>query len=123
MSTNPRTFTHTYRPAHVSEGQYSYQRRFGEPKTGRPALFPLPQTNNPRCHVDGHAEVSVYRDAEYDEAEVTIKIGIATSAKVTAALGADKLRELARALLDAAHDIETNPARTLLANGTSKAAA
>ena len=123
MSTNPRTFTHTYRPAHVSEGQYSYQRRFGEPRPGRPDSFPLSQTSKPRCLHDGRAEVSVYRDAEYDEAEVTIKIGIITCAEVTAALNADKLRKLACALLDAAHDIETNPASTLLANGTSKAAA
>lgn len=123
MSTNPRTFTHTYRPAHVSKGQYSCQRRFGEPRPKWPDLFPLSQTNKPRSHDDGHGRVSVYRDAEYDEAEVTIKIGITTFAEVTAALGADKLRELARALLDAAHDIETNPARTLLANDTSKAAA
>lgn len=123
MSTNPRTFTHTYRPAHVSEGQYSSQRRFGEPNPVWPNSFPLSQTNKPRSHDDGSGRVSVYRDAEYDEAEVTINIGSYTRAEVTALLDATNLRQLARALLDAANDIETNPARTLLANDTSKAAA
>lgn len=100
--------THTYRPAHVSEGKHSYQRRFG-----------VPQHDD--CHPSAlsisvgrvSGAFSVYRDGTEDVAEVRLAIGTHTRASIDLRMTPAELREAAARLLDAAHDIEANPAAAL----------
>ena len=122
-TTTPATFEHTYRPPHVSDGKYSNQRRFGEQDPARPKEFPKTQRNKPRNSFDGRAEISIYRDAGEDEAEIITTMGWATTVNVTVKLAPKALRQLAAALLDAAHDIETAPAAVLAVGHTEKAGA
>lgn len=100
--------THTYRPAHVSEGQYSNQRRFGALQYGEihPSELKISVER-----VSG--EFSVYRDGTADVAEVTLAIGPHTRAAIDLRMTPAELREAAARLLDAAHDIEANPAAVL----------
>ena len=99
------TSTHTARPAQVSEGEYSNQRRFGPSSS---ASFGLKLAAD-----GGQCSADVYRDSNEDVAELTLHIGLMTSAEFTARLTPTELRELAARLLDAAHDIETLPAAVL----------
>lgn len=108
------TFTHTPRPPCVCKGQYANQRRFGPPGEVSNA-HPKPLTH-------GETTLGVYRDAKRQVAE--LEINVASIAKIGIELTPTKLRELAARLLDAAHDIETNPAAKLMeAQATEQAAA
>ena len=108
------TFTHTPRPPCVCKGQYANQRRFGPPGEFSNA-HPKPLTH-------GETTLGVYRDAKRQVAE--LEINVASIAKIGIELTPTKLRELAARLLDAAHDIETNPAAKLMeAQATEQAAA
>lgn len=108
------TFTHTPRPPCVYKGQYIHQRRFGPPgKVSNEHPHPL---------THGETTLSVYRYAKKQVA--VLGINVASIASIDIELTPTKLRELAARLLDAAHDIETNPAAMLmLAQAAEEAAA
>lgn len=97
------TFTHTPRPACAQSGKYARQRRYGPPD-GLGNGHPQPLTH-------GETTFGVYRDAHKQVASMEVRIG--SVAFLDFDLTPEKLRELAARLLDAAHDIETNPAAKL----------
>ena len=98
------TFTHTLRPPCVCKGQYANQRRFGPP--GKVS------NEHPQPLTHGETTLGVYRDAKRQVAE--LEINVASIASIDIELTPTKLRELAARLLDAAHDIEANPAAKLM---------
>ena len=98
------TFTHTPRPPCVCKGQYANQRRFGPP--GKVS------NEHPQPLTHGETTLGVYRDAKRQVAE--LEINVASIASIGIELTPTKLRELAARLLDAAHDIEANPAAMLM---------
>ena len=98
------TFTHTPRPPCVCKGQYANQRRFGPP--GKVS------NEHPQPLTHGETTLGVYRDAKRQVAE--LEINVASIASIDIELTPTKLRELAARLLDAAHDIEANPAAKLM---------
>ena len=108
------TFTHTPRPPCVCKGQYADQRRFGPPSEI--------SSGHPQPLTHGETTLGVYRDAKRQVAE--LEINVASIARIGIELTPTKLRELAARLLDAAHDIEANPAAKLMeAQATEQAAA
>ena len=108
------TFTHTPRPPCVCTGQYANQRRFGPP--GKVS------NEHPQPLTHGETRLGVYRDAKRQVAE--LEINVASIARIGIELTPTKLRELAARLLDAAHDIEANPAAKLMeAQAAEQAAA
>ena len=108
------TFTHTPRPPCVCKGQYANQRRFGPPSEI--------SNEHPQPLTHGETTLGVYRDAKRQVAE--LEINVASIASIGIELTPTKLRELAARLLDAAHDIEANPAAKLMeAQATEQAAA
>ena len=108
------TFTHTPRPPCVCKGQYANQRRFGPPSEI--------SNEHPQPLTHGETTLVVYRDAKRQVAE--LEINVASIARIDIELTPTKMRELAARLLDAAHDIETNPAAKLMeAQATEQAAA
>ena len=98
------TFTHTPRPPCVCTGQYANQRRFGPP-----GKF---SNEHPQPLTHGETTLVAYRDAKRQVAE--LEINVASIASIGIELTPTKLRELAARLLDAAHDIEANPAVMLM---------
>lgn len=96
------------RPAHVSEAPHSDQRRFGNDYY---SAFGL--RLNPGLNDTADIRLTVYRSAEDDHARLDMDIG--NFANIGAHLTPADLREAARRLLDAAADIENNPAEMLLA--------
>ena len=98
------TFTHTPRPPCVCKGQYANQRRFGPPSEI--------SNEHPQPLTHGETTLVVYRDAKRQVAE--LEINVASIASIGIELTPTKLRELAARLLDAAHDIEANPAAMLM---------
>ena len=108
------TFTHTPRPPCVCKGQYANQRRFGPPSEV--------SNKHPQPLTHGETTLGVYRDAKRQVAE--LEINVASIASIGIELTPTKLRELAARLVDAAHDIETNPAAKLMeAQAAEQAAA
>lgn len=103
----PSVFTHTPRPAHVSEGKFSNQRRFGTPCGNCLPEDTIAATDREK------GELSVYRDGEEDLAEVSLRIGLMSRASITLRMTPAELRSAAATLLDAAHDIDTLPAAVL----------
>ena len=98
------TFTHTPRPPCVCKGQYANQRRFGPPSEI--------SNEHPQPLTHGETTLVVYRDAKRQVAE--LEINVASIARIDIELTPTKMRELAARLLDAAHDIEANPAAMLM---------
>jgi len=129
MSTNPRTFTHTYRPA-VTPALNPRRRLYGIESPYMPGGWVGSITERVGDMV---VAAEVKREAKADLSDLMITTGFSQAdgapiegpgySTTTIRMSPRSLRELARALLDAADDIENNPARTLLANDTSKAAA
>lgn len=128
-TTTPATFTHTIRPA-VTPPLNPRSRLYGVESPYMPGWV----SGITERVGDMAIAAAVKRDAKADTAELIVSAGFSQAADgapiegpgyslTTMRMRPHSMRELARALLDAAHDIETNPARTLLANGTSKAAA
>lgn len=113
MQTTPAqqgTFTHTPRPAIVAKtAGHTNQRRFGVADRARGYVI-SPTEQQARAM---NTELQVFRDAEFDMAEVTIDIGLYTCASITVRLNPAELRDLATRLIDAAHDIESLPAAVL----------
>ena len=103
----PGAFTHTPRPAHVSEWQYGNQRRFGTPRGKNLPADTIAATDREK------GELSVYRDGEEDLAEVRLRIGLMSHASITLRMTPAELRSAAASLLDAAYDIDTLPAAVL----------
>ena len=101
-------------PPTVATGDgHSHQRRYGpDAYTGTKApKLPADERTTPTA--------SVFRDATTDLAEITLQIGLYNSAQITLHLGSAQLRELARRLLDAAADIDANPAAKLMQQAAS----
>lgn len=100
---------HYPRPAIVAQGtEHTWQRRFGDASTAGGLRI------QPRTDQAEHPIATVMRDAKRDVAELELEIGLYTCASITVRLTPAELRELAARLIDAAHDIEAHPARTLL---------
>ena len=115
------TFTHTPRPPHVSEAPHHLQRRFGPPNCR--SSWP-PEPVEPKTEKGGLARVTVYRSGNEDTAELEFKMGLQTQVSFDVRMAPSELRDLAARLLDAAHDIETNPAAKLMeAQAAERAAA
>ena len=98
------TFTHTPRPPCVYKGLYMNQRSFGPP-----GEF---SNEHPQHLTHGETALRVYRYANKQVA--VLGINVASTASIDIQLTPTKLRELAARLLDAAHDIEANPAAMLM---------
>jgi hypothetical protein len=102
------TFTHTPRPALIPVAHQEI-RRFG---TGEKTLdYQLECSSESAQRM--RAEIRTLRDAERDVADLRIKLGNYTNAEITVELTADEMRDVARRLIDAAHDIEAHPAAAL----------
>ena len=106
------SFTHHIAPPTVAGGEHANQRRYGpnayygtRPKAARNETI-APQAG-------------VYRDSTEDTAELTLTLGLHNSAHITIQLSPAELRELAGRLLDAAADIEANPAAVLTKRGAA----
>ena len=103
-------FVHAPRPALVpQEPNHYWQRRFGA--GDMPSDYIQPATECEAALLI--AQFEVFRDGEYDLAEVRARLGIRTTAEVTIRLPPAELRDLAARLIDAAHDIEAHPSATL----------
>lgn len=105
------TFTHTPRPPHVSAAPHHLQRRFGPPHRD-PNRFP--ESVIPKTGKESHARLSVFRSGGEDAAELEFAMGLGTQIRLEVCMTPNELRELAARLLDAAHDIEANPAAKLM---------
>lgn len=97
------TFAHTPRPPCVCKEPHQYQRRFGPPHEI--------SAEHPQALTHNGTFFDVYRNAKKQVAELGIDVN--SIAKVQIELTPAKLRELAARLIDAAHDIEANPAAKL----------
>src|SRR5574337_1039050 len=103
-------FTHRPRPAIAdATGPHAWQRRYGE---GRWAAIEGVKTAEP-LGGDRESTVSLFRDGRGDVAQLRVAFGRARGSHgdIAFTLDAAGLRELARCLIDAAHDIDANPAR------------
>ena len=94
------TFTHTPRPPCVCTGRHANQRRFGPPGEV--------SNEHPQPLTHGETTLGAYRDAKRQVAELEIDVSLIASIGIE--LTPTKLRELVARLVDAAHDIEANPA-------------
>lgn len=112
-------FTHTPRPPQTpATPEHWWQRRYPGTSGSNYVRCKEPESR----HLG--AEVEVWRDAGCDTAEVRTSLGLHTCASITARMTPAEMRDLAERLIDAAHDIEANPAAALAAAGqTHKAAA
>ena len=104
-------YTHETQPAVVAGGEYAHQRRYG------PNAYSGTRATQLRSEVS--PATTVYRNAEDDLAEITLRIGLSHSAEISIQYTPAQLRELAGRLLDAAADIEANPAAKLLEGGAA----
>ena len=98
-------FTHEPRPAHSPTSEpAAWQRRYGANRDS--AYEGVESLDN------GMAVVEVFRDSGKNEAELRVVLnpGTGSNMHIKALLSATALRELARRLIDAAHDIEAHPA-------------
>lgn len=110
----PKQFIHIPRPADVpSEPQYANQRYF----KGRAGQNRSLYASGVHIAELSSTTVDVYRHGPDDCAMLTIEVEQhhGKAATTTANLKPAELRDLAQRLLDAAHDIETHPAPTLVA--------
>lgn len=97
-SGTPAPFTHTPRPAWVPEGEHANQRRYGRT---------LDAAYDGVLDPSGQCRASVFRVAGALRAEVRVTLYSALGkAEAMLPLAAPALRELARCLIDAAHDID-----------------
>lgn len=105
------TFTHTPRPARTGSGNHAWQRRFTTDDS----------SHDSKCRHDAgkphYCATAVWRDAKQDVAELELTLGLYTTASMTVRLTPAELRGLAARLIDAAHDIETQPAAELAQKG------
>lgn len=98
-------YTHQPQPAKLpQEPAYQLQRRFGSQ-----AQLMREDADSMALHM-----AHVYRDGSTDVAELQLQIGLATNARITMRMRPAELRALAASLLDAAHDIDANPASVLI---------
>jgi hypothetical protein len=102
-------FKHTPRAALVPrDARHSNQRRFG-PAKNCDADHPTDLVGSGACDAEpSRVDVEVYREARRQAAELRLELFGAFSARVL--LTPAQLYDLAERLIDAAHDIETNPA-------------
>ena len=104
-------YTHQPGTVSVPKGEHSWQRRFFG-TTDRSEVHATAKAH--RNYTTVSAEV--FRNAAHDCAELTIQVETPTCSSSTSAnFTPSQLRDLAQRLLDAAHDIETNPAAKLAA--------
>lgn len=111
--------THTYRP-HVTISDnhtHAWQRRYGENRGD----WELNARHDDRQVA--HCTLAVFRDSGEDVAELRVQVGLFTTANMAVRLAPAELRNLAARALDAAHDIETNPAAALAAQALKGGAA
>lgn len=103
-------FIHTPRAAEVRPIQGSTTQRYFCDADGERDVILRSATH------DRIAEFGVMRFADRDVADVEAEVRNGSGyASILARLGPIELRDLAQRLLDAAHDIETNPAADLVA--------
>ena len=113
------TFTHNPRPAITTDTTgCEWQRRFGN------AAETLGYNLTASTDKKAPATIDVFRDATTNVASLRLNLGLWTEAGMTVRLTPAEMRELATRLVDAAHDIEANPAAKLMkAQATEQAAA
>jgi hypothetical protein len=99
--------THAPRPA-ITAPSHPIQRRFG---AGQSDAY-----SGTRGVGQQAATASVYRDSECEHAELQVEVGIGnvTSVSVRLLLDARGLIDLAKRLIDAAHDLEQHPGEPAL---------
>jgi hypothetical protein len=106
----PAPISVTPRPAIVSEGEHSNQRRFGATQR---AAFGLALAHH------AATELIVCRMAHEEVASLEVSIGSGHGYGVAVTIDLDltrsELLELAARLIDAAHDIDTHPSQQLIA--------
>ena len=96
-------------PPHVPAAPHHNQRYFNRDDSTRRSSSIRP----PRSAV-GQGEIKVWRYAEDDKANLCIEVRVGQlSSEICVDLTAQELRNLADRLLDAAHDLESNPASSL----------
>lgn len=102
-NTTPALFTHIPRPPTLGGGEHDWQRRFG----GHNALV-----QNLAGFMGVDLRLTVFRNASKNEGELSLTYDInhKTGAQSNITLTADEMQTLACALLDAAHDLRSNPA-------------
>lgn len=105
LKTTNASFVHEPRPPMVGK-DHPDQRRFGRTEYGNPGM---------RLPGDRDASMGVYRNASHDVAQFSIQTGSEVAVEIRANLKPTELRAMAQMLLDAAHDIDTNPSTLLLA--------
>lgn len=110
---------HTYRPhVTISDNKaHAWQRRYGENRGD----WEFNARHDDRQAA--HCALAVFQDASEDVAELRVCVGLFTTASMTVRLTPADLRDLAARALDAAHDIETNPAAALAAQALKGGAA
>lgn len=103
----PTPFTHTPRPAWCAEAPHDWQRRYG--------AGPLDYKTRARGCSPNYASVDLLRNADENVAQVCAYFSSLNglTAEVAMKLTPIELRDLARRLIDAAHDIEAYPAEVL----------
>lgn len=102
------------RPAHVArEPEFTYQRRFGSDSSDAFRGSKSADKRSDEEFAPAMGTATVYRDGSTDLAELQIDMGLHTCARVILRLDTTQLRDLSARLLDAAHDIEANPAAVL----------
>ncbi|WP_418131492.1 hypothetical protein [Variovorax sp. 278MFTsu5.1] len=110
------------RPAHVaSEPEYAYQRRFGSDSNDAYRGSRSADNRSSEEFAPAMAAAAVYRDGKTDLAELQIDMGLHTCARFILRLDTAQLRDLSARLLDAAHDIEANPAAVLAQSARASA--
>lgn len=99
------TFTHRPRRANFSNDEHAWQHRFGASE--------WESIRGIRSCDGSESTASVFRAAHRSNADLRINIGFAPTgsrAEIRLALDPAGLRELARCLIDAAHDLDIAPA-------------
>lgn len=113
------TFTHNPRPAITTDTTgCEWQRRYGN------AAETLGYQLNTSTDTNTPVTIDLLRDATTNVASLRLELGLRTEARMAVRLTPAEMRELAARLVDAAHDIEANPAAKLMeAQAAEQAAA
>ncbi len=111
-----KVFVHTIRPAILGEF-HPKQRYFGASRSAN-----YTDLADIRGESIGRADTFRFHDEDHANVRIFLGSGATAMGMVGLNMGPQALRELARVLIDAAHDIEANPASALMAAAADAAA-
>jgi hypothetical protein len=116
LNTAPKPFVHQVHAPYVpGEAQYNKQRSFSRGNDNRAVDLDYAKKPNDWGTVTASAEVAVFRWADVNTAELSLKVGANRSeCTATVMCSATELREIAARLLDAAYDLDAFPAAVLM---------